>query len=61
MKEHSRNEDTGELKIDPVEIKLAEYKQKWLNHVSRVEGVKVKLSQCLIKHHTTKMCWGVVV
>jgi len=29
-----------ELKLDPVEDKLAQYKQKWLNRDSRMEGIK---------------------
>jgi hypothetical protein len=33
---HGKDEDIlEELTADPVEIKLAQYKQKWLNHVSR--------------------------
>jgi len=36
--DNRRNEDIlEELKVDPVEKKLAQYKQKWLNHVSRME------------------------
>jgi len=35
---HGKNEDTlEELKVDTVERKLAQYKQKWLHHVSRME------------------------
>jgi hypothetical protein len=29
-----------ELKVDPAEKKLAQYKQKWLNNVSRLEDVR---------------------
>jgi hypothetical protein len=29
----------GELKVDPVENKLAQYEHKWLNHVSRMEDI----------------------
>jgi hypothetical protein len=28
-----------ELKVDPYEKKLTQYKQKWLNHVSRMEDI----------------------
>jgi hypothetical protein len=39
--DHRRNEDVlEELKVDPVEKKLAQYKQKWLNHVSRTEDIR---------------------
>jgi len=35
---HKRNETIlEELKVDSVEKKLAQYKQKWLNHDSRIE------------------------
>jgi hypothetical protein len=35
-----RNEDIlEELKVDPVEKKLARCKQEWLNNVSRMEGI----------------------
>jgi hypothetical protein len=34
-----RNGDTLELKLDSVEKKLAQYKQKWLHHVSRMEDI----------------------
>jgi len=35
-----RNEDVlEELKVNPVENKLAEYKQKWLNHL-RTEDIR---------------------
>jgi hypothetical protein len=27
-----------ELEVDAVEKKLAQYKEKWLNHVSRMDG-----------------------
>jgi len=26
--------------VDPVVTKLAQYKQKWLNHVSRLENIR---------------------
>jgi len=32
---HRRNDILEELKVDPVEKKLAQYKQKWLNHDGR--------------------------
>jgi hypothetical protein len=39
--DYRRNEDISQkLKVDPVEKKLARYKQKWLNHVSRMEDVR---------------------
>jgi hypothetical protein len=31
---HRRNEDILELETEPVENKLAQYKQKWRNNVS---------------------------
>jgi hypothetical protein len=38
---HSKNEDILEqLKLVPVENTLAQCKQKWLNHVSRVEDIQ---------------------
>jgi hypothetical protein len=38
--DHRGNEDTSEdLKVDPAEKKLALYKQKLLNHVSRMEDI----------------------
>jgi hypothetical protein len=38
--DHSRNEDIlEEFKVNPAE-KLAQYKQKWLNHVSRMEDIR---------------------
>jgi hypothetical protein len=43
----TRSEDTA-----------AQYKQNWLNHVSKV---KVKLSLCLTKHHSMKAYGGVEV
>jgi hypothetical protein len=37
--DHRRNEDVlEELKVDPVKKKLAQYKQKRLNHISRMEN-----------------------
>jgi hypothetical protein len=40
--DHKRNEDTlEELKVDdPVENKLAQYKQKLLTHVSRMKDFR---------------------
>jgi hypothetical protein len=36
--DHRRNEDTlEEPKVDPVEKKLAHYKQKWIHHDSEME------------------------
>jgi len=36
-----RNEDIlEELKVDPAGKKLAQYKQKWLNNVSRIEALR---------------------
>jgi hypothetical protein len=36
-----RDEDIWEeLKVDPVEKKLAQYKQKWLNRDSRLEDIR---------------------
>jgi hypothetical protein len=29
-----------EIKVDPVEKELAQYKQKWLNHISRMEDIR---------------------
>jgi len=37
---HTRNEDILEmLKVDSVEKKLVQYKQEWLNHVSRLKDI----------------------
>jgi hypothetical protein len=37
--DHRRNGDVlEEFKMDPAENKLIQYKQKWLNPVSRMEG-----------------------
>jgi len=39
--EHRWNEDIlEELKEDTVKNKLAQYKQKWLNHFSRMEDIR---------------------
>jgi hypothetical protein len=39
--DHRRNEDIlEELKVDSVEKKLARYKQKWLNHVSKIDDIR---------------------
>jgi uncharacterized protein (DUF2252 family) len=38
--ERSRNDVLEERKVDPVEKKLVQYKQEWLNHVSRMEGIR---------------------
>jgi len=35
-----RNVDILELKVDTVRKKLAEYKQKLLNHISRTEDIR---------------------
>jgi hypothetical protein len=38
--DHGRNEDVSkQFKVEPVENKFAQYKQKWLNYVSRVKDV----------------------
>jgi hypothetical protein len=38
--DHRRSEnDLEELKVDSLENKLAQYKQSWLNHVSKMEDV----------------------
>jgi hypothetical protein len=38
--DHKRNKDVlEECKVDPVENKVAEYKQRILNHVNRMEGI----------------------
>jgi hypothetical protein len=29
-----------ELKVDPVETELAQYRRNWLNHVSRMEDIR---------------------
>jgi hypothetical protein len=34
------SEDILELKVDPVEQKLAQYKQKLLNHFTRMEDIR---------------------
>jgi hypothetical protein len=39
--DHRRNEDIlEELNVEPVERELAQYEQKLLNHVSRMEDIK---------------------
>jgi hypothetical protein len=36
-----KNEDIlEEIKVDPLEKKLAEYKQKLLNHVNRMKNIR---------------------
>jgi hypothetical protein len=37
---YERNEDVLELTADQVRKKLAQYKQKWFNHVSRMEDIR---------------------
>jgi hypothetical protein len=38
--DHSRTEDgLEEFEVYPIEWKLAQYKQKWLNHISRMEDI----------------------
>jgi hypothetical protein len=40
LSDHRRNENVlGEFKVDPDKRKLAQYKQKYLNHVSRLEDI----------------------
>jgi hypothetical protein len=37
---HRRNEDIlEEIKVDPVDKKLAQYEQKWVNYVGRFENI----------------------
>jgi len=39
--DHTRNEhNLEELKVNLVEKKLGQYKQKWLNHASTMEGIR---------------------
>jgi len=39
--DHRRNEDIlEEFKVDTVEKKLAQYRHKWLNRVSRTEHIR---------------------
>jgi hypothetical protein len=39
--DHRRNEDVlEELKVEPVEKNLMQYKQKSLDHISRMEDIK---------------------
>jgi hypothetical protein len=39
--DNRRNKDLlEELKVDPIEKKLAQYKQKWLNHVRRMKDIR---------------------
>jgi hypothetical protein len=41
--DHRINEETlEELNTDPVKKKLSQYKQKWLNHVSRMKTLITK-------------------
>jgi hypothetical protein len=38
--DHRRNGDIlEEVKVDPAENKFSQYKQKWLNHVRRMEDI----------------------
>jgi hypothetical protein len=37
---HTRNDDISGLTVGPIEKKLAEYKQKSLNYVSRIKDIK---------------------
>jgi len=37
---HWKNEYILEIEIDPVKMKLAQYKQKWLNHIKRMEDIR---------------------
>jgi hypothetical protein len=46
--EHRRNETLSEeLKLGPVENKLAQYKQKMLNHTSRMEEIRYEKKKVL--------------
>jgi hypothetical protein len=38
--DHRKNGCILDLKVDPVEKKLAQYKQKWSTHVSRSEAIR---------------------
>jgi len=39
--DHIRSEETfKELRTEPVKKKLAQYKQKWFNHVSKMENIR---------------------
>jgi hypothetical protein len=38
--DHRRNEDILEIKADPVKCKSAQYKQKRLDHVSKMEDIR---------------------
>jgi hypothetical protein len=47
--DHKRNEDISEEhKVDPVDKKSAQYKQKWLNHVSRMKALGTQNSSLTI-------------
>jgi len=55
---HRRSEDISELRVDPVEKKIAHYKQKWINHVCKVEDTRLdfhgdEYSCGRIPHHYT--------
>jgi hypothetical protein len=43
---HRRNDILEEINIDPVEKKLAQYKQKRLNYVSRMKGIRYAKQVC---------------
>jgi len=38
--DHERNEHILQLEVHPVKKKLAQYKRKWLNLVSRMEDIR---------------------
>jgi hypothetical protein len=45
---HRRRDYILEVKVDVLEGKLAQYKQKGLNHVSRIEDIRHKKSPLLL-------------
>jgi hypothetical protein len=40
--DHRRSDISKEIKVDPVEKKLAQYKQKWFNHIIRMGDIYLK-------------------
>ncbi|KAJ4446625.1 hypothetical protein ANN_13322 [Periplaneta americana] len=48
--DHKRNEDTlQELNMQPLEEKITEYRNRWLEHISRMEAGRT--SQEMLKYH----------
>jgi len=50
LTEQRINQDISELKVNSVEKKLAQYKQKWLYHISRMEDIRYSTHQLDYRH-----------